>query len=270
MSRPPRSLPVRLTPMSPARSSSRPSSLHPVRDRDPAVSLLVPGADAMAASSNPEATVVEWVRRAGFDGLTCFTDADAGTPKGPDMWCTWGGSWGARWRSRGYATVDPRIVATAHQTLPCLWDGGWIVGRGALSRFLVDAARVGIASGVAVTLRSGLGRSVVAFDSSITPVDTRRQDAIVAVLRDLLWIAHAVHAWRHLRIASGARLRPSLTERERDCLSMSARGLTSRDIGVKLGITGRTVDFHVHKVLGKLGALNRHEAIAKAAARGWL
>ena len=255
--------------MSPSRAPATHSRSHPVHDRDPSISLLVPGADAMA-SADPRATVADWVRRAGFDGLTCFTDADAATSRGADMWCTWGDDWVARWKSRSYAAVDPRIVGTAHQTLPCLWDGGWIVGRGALSRFLVDAGRVGIASGVAVTLRSGLGRSVVAFDSSITPVDKAREAAIVAVLRDLLWIAHAVHAWRHLRLASGAPARLRLTEREHACLAMSARGLTSRDIGIKLGITGRTVDFHVHKVLGKLGALNRHEAIAKAAARGWL
>ena len=58
--------------------------------------------------------------------------------------------------------------------------------------------------------------------------------------------------------------------REHSCLALSARGLTSRDIAAKLGIASRTVDFHVGKALVKLAALNRHEAIAKAIARGWL
>ena len=57
---------------------------------------------------------------------------------------------------------------------------------------------------------------------------------------------------------------PNLTEKERMCLSLSANGQTSADIGLKLGITPRTVNFHFSNILKKLGALNRQEAIAKA------
>jgi DNA-binding CsgD family transcriptional regulator len=38
----------------------------------------------------------------------------------------------------------------------------------------------------------------------------------------------------------------------------------------KLGITERTANFHFSNILSKLGAMNRAEAIAKAAARGLL
>jgi DNA-binding CsgD family transcriptional regulator len=56
-----------------------------------------------------------------------------------------------------------------------------------------------------------------------------------------------------------------LTEQELNCLRLSARGQSSTDIGLKLGITPRTVNFHFSKILKKLNALNRQEAIAKAA-----
>lgn len=62
----------------------------------------------------------------------------------------------------------------------------------------------------------------------------------------------------------------TLSARERSCLALSARGFTSRDIATRLGIATRTVDFHIGNVLVKLAAANRHEAIAKAAARGLL
>ena len=39
--------------------------------------------------------------------------------------------------------------------------------------------------------------------------------------------------------------------------------ITSADIGMKLGIVERTANFHFSNILSKLGALNRHEAIAK-------
>jgi len=56
-----------------------------------------------------------------------------------------------------------------------------------------------------------------------------------------------------------------LTKQELNCLRLSARGQSSTDIGLKLGITPRTVNFHFSKILKKLNALNRQEAIAKAA-----
>lgn len=57
-----------------------------------------------------------------------------------------------------------------------------------------------------------------------------------------------------------------LTERELACLSLAARGQSSADIGDKLDIKGRTVDFHIQNCLRKLHATNRQEAIAKAIA----
>ena len=56
----------------------------------------------------------------------------------------------------------------------------------------------------------------------------------------------------------------NLTEQEMACLLLSARGQTSADIAHKLGIKPRTVNFHFTKVLRKLNAMNRQEAIAKA------
>jgi DNA-binding CsgD family transcriptional regulator len=55
-----------------------------------------------------------------------------------------------------------------------------------------------------------------------------------------------------------------LTDQELNCLRLSANGQTSSDIGLKLGIKPRTVNFHFSKILRKLNAINRQEAIAKA------
>jgi DNA-binding CsgD family transcriptional regulator len=61
-----------------------------------------------------------------------------------------------------------------------------------------------------------------------------------------------------------------LTAQELECLSLSARGQTSADIGLKLGIKPRTVNFHMGKILRKLDAMNRQEAIAKAITANYL
>ena len=55
-----------------------------------------------------------------------------------------------------------------------------------------------------------------------------------------------------------------LTDRELTCLSLAAHGQTSADIALKLGLKTRTINFHFTKILRKLNAMNRQEAIAKA------
>jgi LuxR family transcriptional activator of bioluminescence operon len=59
-----------------------------------------------------------------------------------------------------------------------------------------------------------------------------------------------------------------LSRRELECLFLAAHGMSSSDIGHKLGIAERTVNFHFSNLIGKLGVLNRHEAIAKGVATG--
>jgi DNA-binding NarL/FixJ family response regulator len=60
----------------------------------------------------------------------------------------------------------------------------------------------------------------------------------------------------------------SLTAREREVLHHLARGYAYKQIGVRLGISARTVESHVGAVLRKLQLSSRHEVTHWAAARG--
>ncbi len=62
--------------------------------------------------------------------------------------------------------------------------------------------------------------------------------------------------------------RDRLTDREREILALLADGLSNRAAGERLGITERTVKFHVGEILARLGASNRAQAVAIAKARG--
>ena len=62
--------------------------------------------------------------------------------------------------------------------------------------------------------------------------------------------------------------RDRLTERERETLALLAEGMSNRAIAERLGITERTVKFHVAEILARLGASNRAQAVAIAKARG--
>ncbi|MCO7222250.1 response regulator transcription factor, partial [Klenkia sp. PcliD-1-E] len=60
------------------------------------------------------------------------------------------------------------------------------------------------------------------------------------------------------------------TPREAEVLARVARGLTNRQIGAELFISEKTVSVHLSRVLAKLGASGRTEAVAVAAERGLL
>lgn len=60
------------------------------------------------------------------------------------------------------------------------------------------------------------------------------------------------------------------TERELEVLRAAAEGETNKGIGLRLGITDRTVKAHLSSIYNKLGVDSRAAAIAVAARRGWL
>ncbi len=62
--------------------------------------------------------------------------------------------------------------------------------------------------------------------------------------------------------------REDLTPREVDVLRLVAQGLTNRGIAAQLGITERTVEFHLTNILRKLGVVSRVEAAIWAKERG--
>jgi DNA-binding response OmpR family regulator len=55
-----------------------------------------------------------------------------------------------------------------------------------------------------------------------------------------------------------------LNDREVEVLTWVARGKTSAEIALIIGLTKRTVDFHIDNARGKLGAATRTEAVIKA------
>lgn len=61
-----------------------------------------------------------------------------------------------------------------------------------------------------------------------------------------------------------------LTDRELSCLQWAALGKTSWEMGVILGLTERTVNFHIHNACRKLGVHSRQAAITAALQNGWL
>jgi DNA-binding NarL/FixJ family response regulator len=62
----------------------------------------------------------------------------------------------------------------------------------------------------------------------------------------------------------------TLTPRERSVLALVAGGRTNRQVGAALFISDKTVSVHLSRVMAKLGAGSRTEAVSVAYARGLL
>ena len=61
-----------------------------------------------------------------------------------------------------------------------------------------------------------------------------------------------------------------MSSREIDVLRRLARGMVYKQIASELGLSTSTVRTHLHNVYGKLGAMDRAQAVLIATERGWI
>ena len=61
-----------------------------------------------------------------------------------------------------------------------------------------------------------------------------------------------------------------MSSREVDVLRRLARGMVYKQIAAELGLATSTIRTHLHNVYGKLGAVDRAQAVLIATERGWI
>jgi DNA-binding CsgD family transcriptional regulator len=179
-------------------------------------------------------------------------------------------AWVQTYDRRAYIEVDPRVQAVLETPMPVIWDQRTFRGKSAATdRFLDAALSYGIASGVAIPVHDSRNHaSMMALSSDIPLYDESRLTHVNNRLGEIVLFAQCLHeiftaAILQLGISPLSR-GASLSGRERECLTLASRGLTSEDIAGRLEITTRTVQFHFDSIRSKLSASNRQEAIAKA------
>lgn len=97
------------------------------------------------------------------------------------------------------------------------------------------------------------GRRLGADDYVTKPIDF---DVLEAIIKARLVSVARMAVWPE---------QVNLNEREIEVLTWSARGKTSDEIGSILGLSKRTVDFHIDNARAKLGVATRTQAVVKAA-----
>lgn len=215
------------------------------------------------------------VRRLGFERFTYGTSS-VPTPTRESrtyVWTDLPDEWVQRYDRQAYIEVDPRVTEAICWAMPIAWDRFTFPETKKRREFFDDAARYGVCSGVAVGLRDS-ARALSGFylSSSRPRLDDDARNAYAERQGDILLLAHYVHALLTANVVDHHLPPPSLggrlTTRERECLQLAAKGLSSSQIGATLEVAERTVHYHFANILAKLDAANRREAIAKAVSAG--
>jgi LuxR family transcriptional activator of bioluminescence operon len=165
-------------------------------------------------------------------------------------------------------TQDPVMGHCRRHVVPIAWDALPPLERE--SRVMREAREFGLALGATAPLHGPRGELGVLSVATGAELGNARQRVSRAIPELASLSCYAHEALLGLREREGKRRVPTLSARERECLLWVAEGKTSWEIGIILGTSERTVNFHVRNAGSKLGVKSRQHAVARALLLGLL
>ena len=215
------------------------------------------------------------VRSMGFDSFlyAVGTSKDLHHDERFYVWTTVPAEWVAEYDRNSYIEIDPRVsYGWSMWPTPLIWDRRIAAGESKVTAFLARAANYGVGSGLAIYLRDGGNKIMFALNRSQRLLNARDREVISSITPRVMYLGTVLHAVFMANVIEKGipplQQGSPLSARERQCLQLAARGMVGPEIGHKLEITERTVNFHFSNIISKLGVLNRHEAIAMGVAHG--
>ena len=179
--------------------------------------------------------------------------------------------WREHYNRNNYLAVDPVVMHATRSVRPLRWSE--LRAREAsdpqIGRFMQEAREFGLRSGLTVPLHGLQGeRAVFSLCTADESADAERRiaEAMAPVYLLTSYLQEAIQ-----RVVSTAEFplqHQQLTAREHECLLWAAEGKTSWETAQILGISERTVTFHLQKAGEKLECANRQQAVARAIAQG--
>jgi DNA-binding CsgD family transcriptional regulator len=209
----------------------------------------------------------QFVQQAGFETFAYALTINAPSLK-PQQYllCDYPKEWVNRYMSKGYFEVDPLIRHCEGNTLPTNWEEH-IASPGKAGEFWEEARFFGLRSGLTFAVHQQPGVTGIFSIARDQPLNVNPEQLAALVGRAQLFASVLHHAISRIDLP---RLLPemniALTPRERECLKWAADGKTAWEIGQILSIAERTAIFHLNKVIQKLSASNKTQAIVRAVA----
>jgi DNA-binding CsgD family transcriptional regulator len=213
--------------------------------------------------SNPDglhAALLRSLRQLGCDRYIYLRFPEA-SPIGEALHLTnYPSEWIDRYVEAHHERVDPVLRQLTVSPLPF----GWHELPASAPAFMDEAGQVGLRGGLSVPFFvNGKPQAHVTFSSSEPSAEATR---VIEANRPQLLLLAMYFGLQVGRVggATRNRQRPSLTERERECLQWMAAGKTREDIADVLGIAEGTVRSYLQNAYLKLGVSSGPQAIAKA------
>lgn len=180
-------------------------------------------------------------------------------------------SWFEAYSSNRYLTQDPVVSLGLKQTLPIFWNKLDLdhPTMPACSRDVMNlAADFGVRNGVSFPLHTPYGEKGILSFITKDPSNSELMFENVPILS--FCASYIFNAAVELvkRKPELAKHLADLSAREKECLLWASEGKTSWEIATILGISERTVNFHLNQVTNKTDSRNRNQAIAKTISSG--
>lgn len=172
-------------------------------------------------------------------------------------------SWVHHYSAEKYYEIDPIILLSPFADAALVWED--IVLHHHLAprprKMFVESLEVGLHNGVSIPVHGPRGESCVVSLAT----EHRVRDGPPGLAPLHLLSAQFYLAYTHLaRAPQAGETIVTLTDRERECLTWTARGKTAWSISRIIGVSEHTVNFHIKSVMQKLKAANRIQAVALA------
>ncbi|CAI1541650.1 Regulatory protein SdiA [Serratia quinivorans] len=157
---------------------------------------------------------------------------------------------------------DPVIEQAHHSTLQFYWDENFYQDKPELWWRM---AQFGIREGWSQSIKDCYGRlGILTFAGKSIPVQSPQASARNETF--FLWLAQMVHKTLREALISvnDEAIKDVLTLREKDILRWCSEGKTSEETALLMGLSERTVNFHIGNSIKKLSVANKTAATAKA------
>jgi DNA-binding CsgD family transcriptional regulator len=187
------------------------------------------------------------------------------------IWHSYPPAWIARYNDAGYIAIDPVLHRSLRSPVPFYWDE-ISYERSNLGPFLTESRSHGLVHGLTIPLAGPAGSVGLMSLARAQPAVSSDRETRWQLAAEVRLHASLMHE-RVLEIAvppaaardGAGRL---LTARERECLTLAARGMTGAQIAADLGVAPSTVAFHIDRSVKKLGVRSRRAALGRALVLG--
>lgn len=173
----------------------------------------------------------------------------------PDEWLT-------IYEERGFSAIDPVVHAHFSELTPKIWSDTYR-HRGRPQPFVSLAEDFGIRDGYSFGALSPTDTTATIFSLCVHKKPAPRALRFLDILAP-----HYHEALRRVTRRASLPLLTPLSRREYEVIRWLADGKNTWEISIILGISERTVKFHVGVILHKLNAVNRAHAVAIAVSSG--